>query len=237
MAGDWIKMRTDLQTHPKVVRIVSALNADKCPQSVQILSDKFRVIGALHAVWSLFDAHSTDGVLEGYTPEVLDSAIGLPGFTLALASVGWVSVDAQALVLPRFEDHNGQSAKRRAQDADRKQAVRKMSAPEADKKRTREEKRREETKETVLEVLPEWLPANRWQDFIEHRKALRKPMTDKARTRMLTHLADLKAQGHDVLTLMDTAIRSGWQDVYAPKPAGQFNSPAVPRPAKTRQQL
>lgn len=146
MAGDWIKMRTDLQTHPKVVRIVSALNADKCPQSVQILSDKFRVIGALHAVWSLFDAHSTDGVLEGYTPEVLDSAIGLPGFTLALASVGWVSVDAQALVLPRFEDHNGQSAKRRAQDADRKQAVRKMSAPEADKKRTREEKRREEEK-------------------------------------------------------------------------------------------
>lgn len=237
MAGDWIKMRTDLQTHPKVVRIVSALNADKCPQSVQILSDKFRVIGALHAVWSLFDAHSVDGILEGYTPEVLDSAIGFPGFTLALASVGWVSVDTQALVLPRFEDHNGQSAKRRAQDADRKQAVRKMSAPEADKKRTREEKRREEKKETALEVLPEWLPANRWQDFIEHRKALRKPMTDKARTRMLTHLADLKAQGHDVLTLMDTAIRSGWQDVYAPKPAGQFNSPAVPRPAKTRPQL
>jgi uncharacterized protein YdaU (DUF1376 family) len=92
-------------------------------------------------------------------------------------------------------------------------------------------------KEQELEVLPEWLPANRWQDFIEHRKALRKPMTDKARTRMLTHLADLKAKGHDVLTLMDTAIRSGWQDVYEPKPAGQFNSPSVPRPPKTREQL
>jgi hypothetical protein len=59
-------------------------------------------------------------------------------------------------------------------------------------------------------------------------------MTDKARTRMLTHLADLKAKGHDVLNLMDTAIRSGWQDVYEPKPAGQFNSPSVPRPARPK---
>ena len=28
MAGDWIKMRADLFTHPKVVRISSALKAD-----------------------------------------------------------------------------------------------------------------------------------------------------------------------------------------------------------------
>ena len=47
MAGDWIKMRGDLGTHPKVVRIMSALKADR-----------LRVVGGLHAVWSLFDAHS-----------------------------------------------------------------------------------------------------------------------------------------------------------------------------------
>lgn len=29
MAGDWIKMRADLHTHPKVVRISSALDADR----------------------------------------------------------------------------------------------------------------------------------------------------------------------------------------------------------------
>ncbi len=44
MAGDWIKMRAGLQTHPKVVRLTSALKADK-----------LRVIGGLHAVWCLFD--------------------------------------------------------------------------------------------------------------------------------------------------------------------------------------
>ncbi|WP_245002834.1 DnaT-like ssDNA-binding domain-containing protein [Enterobacter kobei] len=46
--------------------------------------------------------------------------------------------------MPRFEAHNGQSAKRRAQDADRKRNVRKASASDADKNETREEKRREE---------------------------------------------------------------------------------------------
>lgn len=140
MAGDWIKMRGDLQTHPKVVRILSALNADICPQSVQKLSDKFRVIGGLHAVWSLFDAHSETGELDGYTAEVLDSLVGFPGITAAMALVEWIEIRPQSLALPQFETHNGQSAKRRAQDADRKKTVRKMSAFKADKKRTREEK-------------------------------------------------------------------------------------------------
>jgi uncharacterized protein YdaU (DUF1376 family) len=83
-------------------------------------------------------------------------------------------------------------------------------------------------KDKELEVLPDWLPPEKWQDFVEHRKDIKAAMTDKARERMLRHLADLQAKGHDVLALMNTAIRSGWKDVYEPKPAGQFNSPIVP---------
>lgn len=135
MAGDWIKMRADLHTHPKVVRIASALKADR-----------LRIVGGLHSAWCLFDVHSVDGYLDGYSPETLDDLIGFPGFARAMMAVGWLEEDGESLVMPRFEAHNGQSAKRRAQDADRKRNVRKMSAPEADKKRTREEKRREDIK-------------------------------------------------------------------------------------------
>lgn len=139
MAGDWIKMRCDLQTHPKIVRISSAL-----------CTDRFRVIGGLHAVWSIFDAHSSDGALDGYTTDAIDSLIGWPGFSAAMQSVGWLIVDAQTIVLPRFDTHNGQSAKRRANDTERKRSdrgpkpVRKLSAKQQDELRTREEKRREE---------------------------------------------------------------------------------------------
>jgi hypothetical protein len=133
MAGDWIKFRSCLLRHPKVVRIASALKADK-----------FRTLGGLMSVWCLFDEQTEDGFLDSYTLDVLDAEVGFPGISLAMQSVGWLEETPEGLVLPEFETHNGASAKRRAQDADRKREVRKMSAPEADEKRTREEKRRED---------------------------------------------------------------------------------------------
>jgi hypothetical protein len=83
--------------------------------------------------------------LEGYTPELLDEIIGFPGLSQAMATVGWLEIGDEFLVVPRFDEHNGKSAKRRAQES-----VRKTSAREADKcpqsKRTKSgpEKRREE---------------------------------------------------------------------------------------------
>lgn len=151
MAGDWIKMGVGLRSHPKVVRIASALKADK-----------LRVVGGLHAVWCVFDQHSADGVLDGYTLEAMDAEIGWPGFSVAMAApaVGWLLVGEDCLSVPRFDTHNGASAKRRALDAERKRDergsgektgkskkapkdVRDPSASDADKTPTREEKEEE----------------------------------------------------------------------------------------------
>lgn len=144
MAGDWIKMRVDLQTSPKVVRMASALK-----------TDRFRVIGGLLSAWSLFDAHSTDGFLSGYSPATLDELIGWPMFSSAMVAVGWLQSDDEGLTLPEFDTHNGAPAKRRAQDADRKRRERSdvknvqnnsAAKPEAGHKKnvTRVEKSREE---------------------------------------------------------------------------------------------
>lgn len=149
MSGDWIKMRCDLQTHPKVVRVASALKADK-----------LRVIGALHAVWSVFDAHSTDGCLEGYSLAEIDAMLAWKGFGSALVSVGWMACkdDGSDVSLPRFDSHNGQSAKRRSMDSDRKRASREAAKvpnkaaedasgkrPHAVRTKSGPEKRREDT--------------------------------------------------------------------------------------------
>lgn len=145
-------MRLDLQTHPKIVRILSATKADK-----------FRVIGGLHAVWSVFDTHSSDGRLYGYTPETLDHIIGWTGFADAMLAVGWLALDGpQTLILPEFDEHNGKSGKRRAEDQKRKredrrspQSVRNLSANEPDENVTREEKRREEVLTPLVSGLAE----------------------------------------------------------------------------------
>jgi hypothetical protein len=183
MAGDWIKMRVDLATSPKVVRIASALRADR-----------LRVIGGLHAVWCLFDVHSTDGRLDGYTLEALDDLICFPGFGAAMSSVGWLEDEGESLCTPRFDEHNGQSAKRRATETERKREARKVSAPDADKKRSREEKRREDISSTDVEdksasaqrdkpavaTKPEGVSDSVWQDFLAVRKANRAPLTKTA---------------------------------------------------------
>lgn len=142
MAKDWIKMRMDLQSHPKVVRILSSTN-----------SDKFRVIGGLHAVWSIFDVHSDDGILVGYTPKTMDHIIGWDGFCDAMMAVGWLKFDgSEVLYMPDFDTHNGQSAKKRSEDSERKrrarncpQSVRNLSEKTNDKSRTREEKSKTNT--------------------------------------------------------------------------------------------
>jgi len=131
-------MSTDIRTHPKVVRISSALKAEK-----------LWTVGALHSAWSLFDTHSVDGILDGYNKQALDDFIGLDGFASAMEDVGWLEETTQGLIIPGFEIHNGASAKRRLQDLERKR-FRKNSALEAEKKRTREEKIREEIDNNIL---------------------------------------------------------------------------------------
>lgn len=134
MAGDWIKMQGSLWTSPEVVRIMSATKADKC-----------RVIGALFRAWCLFDEHTSDGYLSGYTTFLLDDEVRIEGFTDAMIAIGWMQDDdGKGLQAIDFNVHMSKSAKKRAQDTKRKQESRKMSASEADKSGTREEKRREE---------------------------------------------------------------------------------------------
>jgi len=216
MAGDWIKMRMDLKAHPKVVRIASALKADR-----------LRIIGGLYSAWCLFDNYSADGRMEGYTPEIFDEEIGLSGLAAAMISVGWLEQTSDGLVMPRFDAHNGQSAKRRAQDADRKREDRKIqnsSASEADKMRTREEKRREENKKKKQDsstfVPPLWIDQQLWDDFIDMRKKIKKPATDRAKQLLINELQKLVEQGYSQQDVIGNSIRNGWQDFYAPKHNG-----------------
>lgn len=156
-------MRVDLRTHPKVVRMAGALKADR-----------LRVLGGLFSVWSIFDAHSIDGVLEGYSFAAIDDDLGWKGFGKAMSAIDWLVELPDGLEAPRFDEHNGKSAKRRASETARKAAGRELSgdartkservadwrenenghlsASNADAKRAREEgeKRREELSEAIL---------------------------------------------------------------------------------------
>jgi hypothetical protein len=108
MAGDWIKMRGNLWDDPRVSKLVDLTG-----------SSEAAVIGALYWLWATADQHTEDGAMPGLTLRQIDRKTGVPGFAAAMVEIGWIQDDPNGVVLAKFEEHNGTSAKKRAVTAKR----------------------------------------------------------------------------------------------------------------------
>lgn len=71
--------------------------------------------------------------------------------------------------------------------------------------------------------LPDWIPKTDWDDFIEMRKKLRKPPTDRAKRDLVNDLDRLKAQGNDVAKVLEQSIKNSWLGLFPIKTAGKAN--------------
>lgn len=163
MAGDWIKMRNNLDSDPRVFAIAESLGLDD-----------LHVVGLLWKTWAWADQHTLDGNAVSVTASRIDRLVNVTGFAEALRKVGWLEVRDSDLTFPRFGEHNGQSAKKRAQTASRVAKRRNaLSVTEALTEKRREEKRinslsptRKRLKKTGdPEPHPEW--SDLWQSWIE----------------------------------------------------------------------
>lgn len=137
MAGDWIKMRCNLDTDPAVFQIAAQLGLDE-----------LSVVGRLWKVWSWADQHVSDCHAIGVTDVTLDRISGTPGFADAMRRVGWIEGDPTAPALPKFDRHNGQSAKRRALATERQ--ARRRHADVTPTSRPERDQRREEKSNTPI---------------------------------------------------------------------------------------
>lgn len=108
MAGEWIKMRTNLWDDPRVGRL-----CDLTGQS------EAAVVGGLYWLWATADEHSEDGFMSGLSIRQIDRKTGIKGFGAALCEIEWLYEAAQGVVINRFEEHNGASAKKRCTTAKR----------------------------------------------------------------------------------------------------------------------
>ena len=75
-------------------------------------------------------------------------------------------------------------------------------------------------------ALPDWLPESAWQDWCDHRKAIRKAMTPKARELNLARLEELRNEGHDPVRVIENAIASNWTGLYGLKDGKGGNAAA-----------
>ncbi len=104
MAGDWIKVRTNIHDDPAVIGVASLLAIDEN-----------RIVGALVKLWSWANQHTTDGNVISVTSAWVDRYTGLTGFAHALVKHGWLVLNETSITFPHFDRHNGICAKMRAE--------------------------------------------------------------------------------------------------------------------------
>lgn len=118
-------METSLLTSPKMQKLARLLH-----------TDRLHAVGLAFAWLAWLDTQTTDGH-SGLTPEDLDDILGVQGAISALQAIGWCAIDDAGEVLAvDWEQHNGESAKKRALGARRfeRYAARKKADAKANAK-------------------------------------------------------------------------------------------------------
>jgi hypothetical protein len=107
-------------------------------------------------------------------------------------------------------------------------------------------KRRSGGDPSLLE-LPSWLRRESWTDWCQHRREMRRPLTEIAAKKSISCLDRYRVDGHSPERVIDHSITNGWQGLYPPRekammePMLPATSPPIevaPSPsARMRQQL
>ena len=115
MAADWLKTRLDLPDDPAVIFIAAVTKLDVDA-----------VVGKCIRFWAWANRNTRDGRLPGVNAEWLDRFVGKRGFAKAMSQTipPWLEIGDTGLVIPRFDRHNGKSAKERAANTLRQQLSR-----------------------------------------------------------------------------------------------------------------
>jgi hypothetical protein len=66
-------------------------------------------------------------------------------------------------------------------------------------------------------AIPDWIPPEAWNGFMEMRKRVRAPMTHRAVQLVIAALAKLKTNGEDVAAVLDQSTQNSWKGVFPTK--------------------
>lgn len=78
------------------------------------------------------------------------------------------------------------------------------------------------TKKDTKMTLPEWLPHDQWNEFLDHRKQSKSPMSLVAQKRAINFLTQQYENGQDVLKIIDQSIINGWKGLFELKQSRGF---------------
>lgn len=88
-----------------------------------------------------------------------------------------------------------------------------------------------EKKERNFVALPEWLPSETWQEYLEMRKRIKKPLLERSFPRVWKELEKLKKAGNAPEAVLNQSIIGSWQGVFELRRNGRSSSEDIFRGA------
>lgn len=204
------------------------------PKTAMLPDGAFRLFIELMALAALAEA---DGDTK-QTPEQIDWTLRRPAcqFLEELARRGLAGTSAGGTVFVinwnkrQFRSDDSSERVKALRERERNGDVTVTKRPSNGLDTETEQKQNRTEKDGAQARLPDWLPLEAWEAFLEMRKKIRKPPTDRAKELLLKQLGELKGKGYDPRAVLDNSTRNNWQDLYEPRQGGKIVAP--PKPAK-----
>jgi uncharacterized protein YdaU (DUF1376 family) len=114
--------------------------------------------------------------------------------------------------------------KRRNDDAERlrkwreKRGETRCDAEGQDRESTGQGLHRESDSAPASFAPPDWLPSEPWAGFVEMRKKIRAPLTERALTLAIGELERLRRAGEDPAAVLNQSVFRGWKGLFPVKP-------------------
>lgn len=116
MAGDWIPIEIATPTKPEIIRLA---------RLARVTPDE--AVGICVRLWCWISQQTETAYIAGVTPDDVDHALGRPGMATHLAAVGWLAFDPNGVLVPNFDRHLSESAKKRAMTRERQKRHRQQT--------------------------------------------------------------------------------------------------------------
>jgi hypothetical protein len=93
------------------------------------------------------------------------------------------------------------------------------------------------TTKYIRRELPDCIPVDAWNGWVEMRRQRKKPLTDRAYNQAIDKLVAFMAKGQNITEVLDRSTMNGWTDLYEvkePRNAGNSKHAAEPTNSMVR---
>jgi len=212
MAGDWIKAEKVTPRKPEVLRMAAKL---------EVHPD--HAFGLCFRFWSWCDDNLNSCNATGVTEVMLDALLERDGVASALIDVGWLQVRNGSLVIPNFDRHLSESAKKRGLSAKRTadSRSRKCNGDNVTKvlpEKRREEKNTKEREEANANRIPfletrsvKFLES--WARWKRHSQDNGKPVGAMSEETQLKSLFEAYPSETEAINAIDFSMKNNWRNI------------------------